>query len=325
MQMKSQGDSRAFDLITMGRISVDIYPQQIGVGLEQVSSFGKYLGGSPTNVAVSAARHGLRSAVITGVGKDPFGRYLLNELEDLGVHSGFVRVDPELQTPVVFCEMFPPDNFPLYFYRKPSAPDLQLKLADLDLEAIASAGTFWVTVTGLSEEPSRSTHLGALAHRNRKPHTIVDLDYREMFWGSATEATQEIDRIWDYVDIAIGNREECLVAVGESEPERAADALLDRGVDIAVVKMGPAGVMAKTREEKVTVRPHPVEVVNGLGAGDSFGGSFSFGLTQGWSLRQILEFSNVAGAIVASRLECSTAMPATPEVLAELKEHYSWS
>lgn len=322
--MGTQGDSREFDLITMGRISVDIYPQQTGVGLERVESFGKYLGGSPTNVAVAAAKHGLKSAVITGVGADPFGRYLVDELQRLGVATGFVQVDLELQTPVVFCEVFPPDNFPLYFYRKPSAPDMQLSLADLNLEAIKNAGVFWVTVTGLSEEPSRSAHLGALAHRNRKRHTVVDLDYREMFWSAASEATQEIDRIWDFVDIAIGNRDECLVAVGESDPERAADALLDRGVEIAVVKMGPRGVMGKTRDELVVVRPHPVEVLNGLGAGDSFGGSFTFGLSQGWSLKRILEFSNVAGAIVASRLECSTAMPDTEEVLAELRKSYSW-
>ena len=322
--MTTENASRVFDLITMGRIGVDIYPNQVGIGLEQVESFGKYLGGSPTNVAVSAARHGLSSAVITGVGNDPFGKFLLSELSRLGVENAFVKIDDKLQTPVVFCEMFPPDNFPIYFYRKPSAPDLQLKFSDLDLAAIELAEVFWVTVTGLSEEPSRSAHLGALAHRNRKRTTIVDLDYREMFWGSATDATQEIDKIWDFVTIAIGNREECLVAVGESDPERAADAMLDRGMEIAVVKMGPMGVMAKTRQEQVIVRPHLIDVVNGLGAGDSFGGSFTFGLSQGWSLKEILEFANVAGAIVASRLECSTAMPETQEVLSELRKNYSW-
>jgi 5-dehydro-2-deoxygluconokinase len=313
-----------YDLITIGRIGVDVYPLQYGVGLEDVTSFGKFLGGSPTNVAVAAARHGLNSALITKVGNDPFGRYLTQELTRLGVDNRFVGTDPELLTPVVFCEIFPPDDFPIYFYRKPSAPDLQIQTKELDLEAIQSAGIFWFTVTGLSEEPSRSAHLSALAARGKKQHTIVDLDYRPMFWVSPEEARKEIDKIWNYVTVAVGNKEECFVAVGETEPERAADALLDRGVEIAIVKQGPKGVMAKTKTEKVEVPPYFVNVVNGLGAGDSFGGALCYGLSQGLGLKEMLEFANVAGAIVASRLECSTAMPTKQEVLEVLKEKFSW-
>ena len=165
-----------FDLIAVGRISVDIYPLQVGVGLEDVTSFGKFLGGSPTNVTVAASRHGLKSAIITKVGQDPFGKYLKAQLALLGVDNRFVGDVEDLLTPVAFCEMFPPDNFPLYFYRKPTAPDLQIKTSELDLEAIKAAGIFWFTVTGLSEEPSRSAHLAALEARGKKTHTIVDLD-----------------------------------------------------------------------------------------------------------------------------------------------------
>ena len=264
-------EPRPFDLITIGRIGVDVYPLQSGVGLEDVTSFGKFLGGSPTNVAVAAARHGLDSAVITQVGDDPFGRYLKQELTRLGVDNRFVGTDPNLLTPVVFCEIFPPDDFPLYFYRKPTAPDLQISSNEINLEAVKSAGIFWFTVTGLSEEPSRSAHLAALQARGKKKHTVVDLDYRPMFWSSEQAARQEIDKIWDNVTVAVGNKEECFVAVGETEPERAADALLDRGVELAIVKQGPKGVMAKTKTEKVEVPPYFVDVVNGLGAGDSFG------------------------------------------------------
>lgn len=314
-----------FDLVTIGRIGVDIYPLQYGVGLEDVTSFGKFLGGSPTNVAVAATRHGLNSAVITKVGQDSFGRYLKQELSRLGVDNRYVGDVPDLMTPVVFCEIFPPDDFPLYFYRKPTAPDMQITAGELDLDAIGNAGIFWFTVTGLSEEPSRSAHLAALRSRKGKRHTVVDLDYRPMFWSSPEAARREIDQIWGNVTVAVGNKEECFVAVGETEPERAADALLERGVDIAIVKQGPKGVVAKTKNEMVEVPPYFVDVVNGLGAGDSFGGSLCYGLSQGWDLKRILQFANVAGAIVASRLECSTAMPTTAEVVEVLKEKFSWN
>lgn len=188
--------TKPFDLITIGRIGVDIYPLQIGVGLEDVTSFGKFLGGSPSNVAVAATRHGLNSAVITKVGEDAFGRYLKKELTRLGVDNRYVGKTPDLLTPVVFCEIFPPDDFPLYFYRKPTAPDLQITKEELDLAAILEAGIFWFTVTGLSEEPSRSAHLAALEARGKKEHTIVDLDYRTMFWNSPNEARTQIDKIW---------------------------------------------------------------------------------------------------------------------------------
>jgi 5-dehydro-2-deoxygluconokinase len=316
--MAFEAEVTPFDLLAIGRIGVDIYPHEVGIPLEDVSSFGRYLGGSPSNVAVAAARHGLKSGIVTQVGKDPFGKFLVRELGRLGVDTRYVGVCDEFLTPVVFCEMFPPDDFPIYFYRKPSAPDMQIRAESLDLKTISNAKVFWFTVTGLSEEPSRSAHFAALAARSRKPHTIVDLDYREAFWESPIAAQEQIEKALTAVDIAIGNRGECLVAVGESDPERAADALLDRGVNLAVVKMGPRGVLAKSREERVVVSPHEVSVVNGLGAGDSFGGAFVFALSQGWGLQRVLEFANVAGAIVASRIECSTAMPTTQEVLTEL-------
>lgn len=308
-----------FDLITIGRVSVDIYPLQIGVRLEDVSSFGKFLGGSATNVAVAGARHGLKTAVITRTGNDPFGNYIHEELRRLGVSDEFVSGVEGLQTPVVFCEIFPPDDFPLYFYRGPKAPDLIINAAELDLTAITEAKIYWSTVTGLSQEPSRSAHHVAWDARGRKEHTILDLDYRPMFWTSPELASEQVAQALGKVTIAIGNKEECEIAVGETDPMRAADALLERGVELAVVKQGPKGVLAKTKDETVEVAPYFVDVVNGLGAGDSFGGAFSYGILQGWSLERILRFANVAGAIVAGRLECSTAMPTSEEVEEILK------
>lgn len=311
-----------FDVITIGRVGVDIYPLQTGVGLEDVTSFGKFLGGSATNVAVAAAKHGLRSAVITRTGNDPFGKFIHNELVRLGVSDEFVSGVAGLNTPVVFCEIFPPDDFPLYFYREPKAPDLEINAAELDLDAIRDATIYWSTVTGLSQEPSRSAHHAAWDARGRKPLTILDLDYRAMFWDSPELATAEVAVALDKVTVAVGNKEECEIAVGETEPHRAADALLDRGIELAIVKQGPKGVLAKTRETSVEVPPYFVDVVNGLGAGDSFGGALCYGLLQGWDLVDVLRFGNVAGAIVASRLECSTAMPTTDEVLTIVKEIY---
>ncbi len=139
-----------------------------------------------------------------------------------------------------------------------------------------------------------------------------------MFWSSPADATREVGRALEHVTVAVGNREECEIAVGETDPLRAADALLDRGVELAIVKQGPKGVLARTREETVEVPPYPVEVVNGLGAGDGFGGALVHGLLAGWDLERILRFANVAGALVASRRECSTAMPTTAEVDAVL-------
>lgn len=310
--------SSPFDVIAIGRVGIDIYPLQDGVGLEGVETFGKYLGGSATNVAIAAARYGNSSAIITRTGDDPFGRFVHRELRRLGVSDEFVGTEAELLTPVTFCEIFPPDDFPLYFYRRPKAPDLAITVKSLPVDAIATAKVFWMTVTGLSEEPSRSAHHVALDLRQKRAHTVLDLDYRPMFWHSGEEASRQVEQVLGQVTVAVGNTQECEIAVGESEPLRAADALLERGIELAIVKQGPKGVLAKTRDELVEVPPHFVKVVNGLGAGDAFGGALCHGLLRGWGLERILRFANVAGAIVASRRECSTAMPSEAEVEAVL-------
>ncbi|GAA1395905.1 5-dehydro-2-deoxygluconokinase [Pseudonocardia kongjuensis] len=301
------------EILTFGRAGVDIYPLQVGVGLEDVTSFGKFLGGTTANVAVAAARLGRRAAIITGVGDDPFGRYVRRELNRLGVDDRHVVTSSEYPTPVTFCEILPPDDFPLYFYRRPTAPDLQVSPADLDRAAVAGAGLLWLSVSGLSEEPSRSAHHEALAAR-AGGRTVLDLDYRPMFWDSPAAATAQVQKVLGQVTVAVGNREECEVAVGETDPDRAAEALLDAGVRLAVVKRGADGVLARTRTERVVSPPIPVTPCNGLGAGDSFGGSLAHGLLAGWPLETVLARANAAGAIVASRLECSTAMPTAAEI-----------
>ncbi|MFC3759765.1 5-dehydro-2-deoxygluconokinase [Tenggerimyces flavus] len=304
----------------MGRVGVDLYPNDLGVHLQDVTTFSKFLGGSATNVAVAAARHGRRSAVITRTGADPFGEYIHQALRGFGVDDRYVTPVEHLPTPVVFCEIFPPDNFPLYFYRFPKAPDLEIHEHELDLEAIKDARIFWVTGTGLSEEPSRSSTLKALQAREHKTHTVLDLDYRPMFWPAENEAREVIGSAVEHATVAVGNLDEVEIAVGTRDADKAAQALLDRGVELAVVKQGPRGVLARTKDEEARVPPVPVEVVNGLGAGDAFGGALSHGLLSGWPLERVMRFANAAGAYVAARLACADAMPNEEEVDALLRE-----
>jgi 5-dehydro-2-deoxygluconokinase len=302
------------EVLTVGRVSVDLYPEQIGVPLAGVRTFRKMLGGSPTNVAVAAARLGRRSSVITKVGDDAFGPYVREALESFGVDSGRVGTDPELRTPIVFCEIFPPDHFPLLFYREPKAPDLNLWAEDVDLDEVERVPLFWTTGTGLSEEPSRSTTLAALAARGGRAVTVHDLDYRPMFWPSPEEARRRGREALGHATVAVGNLEEVSVVVGEIEPDKAAEALLELGPKVAIVKLGTRGVLARSADEHCVVPPIEIEVVNGLGAGDAFGGALCHGLLSGWPLERTIRFANAAGALVASRLGCADDMGTAEEI-----------
>jgi 5-dehydro-2-deoxygluconokinase len=313
-------ESKQFEVLTMGRIGVDLYPLQVGRSLRTVESFGKYLGGSATNVAVAAARYGRHSAVISRTGADPFGEFLHDALQGFGVDDRYVTAVPSLPTPVTFCEIFPPDDFPLYFYRFPKAPDLEIATDELDLDAIVSADVFWVTVTGLSSEPSRTATLEALRARGGRGHTVLDLDYRAMFWPSPEAAREQVQLALPLVNVAVGNLDECDTAVGEREPRAAVKALHAAGVRTVIVKQGPLGVLASDGERVVQVPPTPTEVVNGLGAGDAFGGALCHSLLSGWDLDRSMRFCNAAGAIVASRLACADDMPTADEVEAKVRE-----
>jgi 5-dehydro-2-deoxygluconokinase len=304
----------ALEVVTVGRVGVDLYPEQSGVGLADVTSFRKMLGGSATNVAVAAAKLGRRAAVVTKVGDDPFGPYVRRALEGFGVDASLVGTDPRLRTPIVFCELHPPDDFPILFYREPSAPDMQLEPADLPDGVVRQAALFWTTGTGLSAEPSRSATLDALRRRGRRPITVHDLDFRPMFWSSAEEAGRLGREAVGLATVAVGGRTEAAPLVGDRSPADTAKALLDLGVELAVVKLGPEGVLAATADEQVVVPPLRVEVVNGLGAGDAFGGALCHGLLAGWELERTIRFANAAGALVASRLGCADDMPGEAEV-----------
>ena len=307
------------ELLTVGRIGVDLYPLQNGP-LKDVQTFQKFLGGTATNVAVGAARLGHRTAVLTKVGADGFGTYLREALDAFGVDASYVGTAPApLQTPVVFCELDPPEDPPLLFYRLPIAPDLTLEPDDIPWNVVQDVSILWVTGTGVSVEPSRSTHLEMLARRGRPVsgsgrHTVLDLDWRAMFWPSPHEARAWYDLMLDSVTVVVGNRDEVEVAVGTRVPGEAADRLLDRGVELALVKQGSEGVLVATPQGRTVVPPHRVEVVCGLGAGDAFGGALAHGLLSEWEPDRIAEYANAAGALVASRLACADAMPTAAEL-----------
>jgi len=304
-----------FELLTMGRVGVDLYPDRVGVPLNEIENFHKFLGGSPTNVAVATARYGHSVALITRTGADPMGQFVHDALRGFGVDDRYVTAVPGLPTPIVFCELFPPDDFPLYFYRFPHAPDVDIRFEELDLDALTTADVFWVTGTGLSVEPTRTATLTALEYRAAhlspasKGITIIDLDYRPELWPDLAECRDVYQHALRFGTVAVGNRAEVNAAVGTPIPEEAATALLALGIELAVVKQGPAGTLARTSSERVVVEPVPVEVVNGLGAGDGFGGALCHGLLSEWSLERTIRLANAAGAYVAGQLACSSAMP----------------
>lgn len=309
---------RKLDVLTLGRVGVDLYPEQLGVPLARVRTFAKSLGGSATNVAVAAARLGRTSAVITKVGADGFGDYVRGALREFGVDPRFVGTHPTLRTPLAFCEIYPPDRFPLLFYREPTAPDMTIARDDLPLDEIAGAALFWTTGTGLSAEPSRGATLAALdASRGIRVH---DLDHRPSFWPSVEDARRWATEAARRAGVIIGNSDEVEMATGTRDPADAARALLDLGAELVVVKRGMDGASAFTPEARVDVPGYHVEVLCGLGAGDAFGGALAHGLLSGWELPRMLAFANAAGAIVASRLACADAMPTAGEVDALIRE-----
>jgi len=316
-------DERRTDLpvevLTVGRVGVDLYPQQSGVPLAEVTSFARSLGGTATNVAVGAARLGRRSAVLTKVGSDGFGDYVRTAMVGFGVDASYVRTSPDLQTPVVFCALDPPEDPPLLFYRAPVAPDHTLTADDVPWQLVEAVPLLWVTGSGVCVDPSRQTQLDMLALRGRPApasgrFTVLDLDWRPAFWPSPYAARREYARMLRFVTAAVGNRAELEVAVGTADPEEGARRLLDLGVELVVVKLGADGVLLATEGGTVQVPPFPVTVVCGLGAGDAFGAALCHGLLAGWSPLRCVEYGNAAGAVVASRLACADAMPTGAEL-----------
>jgi 5-dehydro-2-deoxygluconokinase len=303
------------DVFVFGRLSADIYPLQIETPLDQVRTFERFVGGFAGNVATGLARLGVRVAILSAVGDDGHGRYIRRFLAGEGVDVTWLRVHPTLRTALAFCEVWPPDRFPITFYRTPTCPDWEIQPEDLPLDVLAGAALLYVTGTGLARAPSRDATLAALDRRHRTasgdallPATILDLDWRDALWDDPADYAAQILAAARGSTILLGG-------AGEFEAARLDPAeALGLGPRLVVVKRGPRGATVIDARGAEQVPGLPVPVVNGLGAGDAFAAAFGAGLVAGLDARQAARRANAAGAIVASRLSCSTAMPRVWEI-----------
>jgi len=278
----------------LGRVGIDLYPNQLETPLSEVRTYTRFVGGFAGNVATGLARLGVRTAIVSRVGDDGHGEFVREWLAANAVDVRFLRTDPYWLTPPTFCEVWPPDRFPLTFYRRPTAPDWQLSFEDFDLEEVAGAPLLYATGTGLAQSPSRETTLAALeAHRGT---TVFDLDWRPTLWDRPEEYPALVAEAAAAADVVIGNEEEV-------------DAAEVRDVPRLVLKRGESGATIYEGGEETDVPGFPVDVVNGLGAGDAFAAAVGHGLLRGLSLVEAVRRGTVAGALVAAQLACSEAMP----------------
>jgi 5-dehydro-2-deoxygluconokinase len=278
----------------LGRVGIDLYPNQLETPLSEVSTYTRFVGGFAGNVATGLARLGVRTAIVSRVGDDGHGEFVRERLAANGVDVRFLRTDPYWLTPPTFCEVWPPDRFPITFYRRPTAPDWQLALDDFDLDEVAGAPLLYATGTGLAQSPSRETTLATLEeHRGT---TVFDLDWRPTLWDRPEEYPGLAAKAVAAADIVIGNEDEV-------------EAARLRDVPTLVLKRGERGATVYEEGDETDVPGFPVEVVNGLGAGDAFAAAVGHGLLRGLSLVEAVRRGTVAGALVAAQLACSEAMP----------------
>jgi 5-dehydro-2-deoxygluconokinase len=287
------------EAVVIGRVGIDLYPNQLETPLREVRTYTRFVGGFAGNVATGLARLGVSAAIVSRVGDDPHGEFVREWLAGEGVDVRFLRTDPEWLTPPTFCEIWPPDNFPILFYRRPTAPDWQVSPEDFDNEEVAGTPLLFATGTGLAQEPSRATTLAALrAHRGT---TIFDLDWRPSLWRDTAEYPALAAEAAAAADLVIGNEEELAAA-------RVGD------VPRLVLKRGERGAAVIEDGETTDVQAYPVDVVNGLGAGDALAAAVGQGLLRGLSLAEATRRGTVAGALVAAQLACSEAMPRLEEL-----------
>lgn len=296
-------------VVAVGRVSIDLYGREAGATFLQDQTFSKSVGGSPSNVAVAAAKLGDHAVLLTKVGGDPLGKYVIERLREWGVDTTYVAIQESGLTPVVITALDPPEDPKLIFHRQPNAPDTTIDRASIPDQLIDSCAVFWMSGCALAHGETASSSMTWLARRSRAPHTILDLDYRPSFWTSPSEAQRAARAAIEHCSVVLGNRAECDMAFGESDPDKIADHLLADGVTLSIVKLGADGVMLATKDERIRIAPLTIKLVCGLGSGDAFGGALVHGLLHSLTLREIGEFANAAGAYVATKLTCADAMP----------------
>jgi len=332
--MGDPGNTRSYDILTMGRSSIDLYANDIGAPFHEIKSFAAYVGGCPTNIAVGTRRLGLRSAVLTGVGQDPVADFLLHFLKEEGVTTTFIKYKPGRRTSAVILGIEPPDKFPLVYYRDNCA-DIELTIDDVLSAPIADSRSLLISGTGLSREPSRSATLFAAEQARASGTTVVlDLDFRPDQWHDARSYGVTIRSALRLVDIVIGTADETKAAaltdasaisvehsqvsdahvVGDTN--QAVESVLQSGPIAFVLKSGAEKTVVYLKNgEQIEAPPFPVEVHNILGAGDAFASGFLYGYLRGWDWYRAARMGNACGAIVVTRHGCANFMPYEREAL----------
>jgi 5-dehydro-2-deoxygluconokinase len=290
----------------VGRVGIDLYPNELRTPLRDVRTYTRYVGGFAGNVATGLARLGVRTAIVSRVGDDGHGEFVRAFLESEGIDTRFLAVDPSWQTPPTFCEIWPPDRFPLTFYRRPTAPDWQIRREDFDGAELATVPLLFATGTGLAQSPSRETTMHLL--REHAETTIFDLDRRAALWSRIDDYLDLAQEAAGVADIVLGNSDEVAAAGG-------IDALLELAPAL-IVKRGGDGAVLYVDGDVVEVPGIPVEVLNGLGAGDAFAAALGYAIVRDLGLREGVRLGNIAGAYVAQRVPCAEAMPTADELAA---------
>jgi 5-dehydro-2-deoxygluconokinase len=319
------GQPAIYDVLAMGRSSIDLYAHEIGRPIVDVHSFDAYVGGCPTNVSVGTRRLGLKSALLTAVGDDQVGDFITSFLEREGVDTRFIPRKPGRRTSAVILTIQPPDKFPLTFYRDNCA-DRALNVEDVDRAPIAQSRLVFVTGTGLSHEPSRTATLAAATRARAAGATVlVDIDYRPDQWTGAATFADQMHRLLQMASLAIGTEEEVIAASGDRDARRGAATLLASGPQALVLKRGAAGATVFTGgQDPIDVAPFPVEVLNVLGAGDAFASGFIAGYLEGRPLDRAARMGNACGAIIVTRHGCANFMPTREEVESFVAARGGW-
>lgn len=331
--------SRTYDSLHMGRSSIDLYSNDVGAPFPEITSFAAYVGGSPTNISVGGRRLGLKTAVLTGLGVDPVGDFILHFLKNEGVETRYSPRKPGHRTSAVVLGIEPPDKFPLVYYRDNCA-DIELTIDDVLAAPVADARVLQFAGTNLCKEPSRSaTMFAAELARAVGTEVVFDVDFRPDQWHDPRAFGVVVRSVLPLVDIVIGTEDEINAAVltdpaqmelthsqisdtkVAGDTERAIAQLLELGPKAVVEKVGSRGARIHlTGGEVIDAPGYPVEIYNILGAGDAFGAGFLYGHLQGWGWRKAARLGNACGAIVVTKHGCANFMPTYDEVMAFVAE-----
>jgi len=332
--------SKTYDMLNMGRSSIDLYSNDVGTPFVDINSFAAYVGGSPTNISVGARRLGLKTALLTAVGEDPVGDFILDFLNKEGVETKFIPRKTENRSSAVVLGIEPPGKFPLVYYRDNCA-DINLTIDDVLASPIDDCKVFQFAGTNLSKEPSRSaTMFAAEVARQNGAKVVFDIDFRPDQWHDVRAFGVTARAALRLVDIVIGTEDEINAAMltdtdkmslthsqvsdtkVEGDSRSAIEVMLTHGLDAVVEKVGAEGTKIHTPDGTVTDVPgFPVDIYNILGAGDAFGGGFLYGYVQGWDLYKSARLGNACGAIVVTKHGCANFMPTMEEIEAFVESY----